>query len=113
MARICIRVLSNNHPIDSSLDLFRTQLGDVVCVQPDGHVWSAAELNCGQYRFIEVPGIAAGVFDYLVIGRFDAEETLLRIRNVGIDVTVLGTGSWRNRTTATKMQIDAIVIVKT
>lgn len=112
MARLCIRVLPNNHPTDPSMDLFRTQLGDVVCVVEDSHVFSFGELNCGQYRFIQVSGVTQADMIYLIESIYDAQEKLVRLRKVGFDAAVLSSGPWRNRTTVTKAQIDSITVVR-
>lgn len=109
MARLCIRVLPNNHPKDPDLDLVRTQPGDVVCVMPDKHEWSAGELACGQYKFVEVPGITPEDFARLIESRFDKDNILMCIRNMGLDPDALKTGDWA---TSTKAEIDDIAAIK-
>ena len=59
MARLCVRILANDHPTDPALTPMRTNLGDVVCIQDDGHVFSHAELNNGH----RLAGCSARDFD--------------------------------------------------
>jgi len=114
MARLCIRILPNPNTADPSLDVMRTQPGDVVAVAEDGHQFSFGELNCGQYRFIDVPGIPQADMINLIESVFDVDEaTMLRVRKVTLPIAELSAGVWKNRTTATKAQIDSIATVKT
>ncbi len=112
MARLCVRVADNRHPTDAKLDALRTQIGDVVCIVDDGHVFSAAERNCGQYRFIDVPGVSQEALLALVASKFDANSVMTARRIVSLDATALKSGAWSSKTTATKTQIDAITITK-
>ena len=114
MARLCIRILPNLNTTEPKLDVMRTQAGDVVCVVDDGHQFSFGELNCGQYRFIDVPGVSQAELINLVESVFDVDEaTMLRVRKVTLPIAILSAGVWKNRTTATKAQIDSITTVKT
>lgn len=113
MARLCIRITPNPNATDPSLDVMRTQAGDVVCVTEDGHVFSFGELNCGQYRFINVPGVPQADLINLIESVFSADEaTMTRVRKVTLPISILSAGVWKNRTTATKAQIDSITTVK-
>jgi len=109
MARLCIRIAPNDHPSDANLNVMRTHPGDVVCIVDDGHVFSHAELNCGQYRIIDVPGVSQEELTDLVDAVFAADEsTMLKRRRLTLPIAILNAGVWKNRTTATKAQIDAI-----
>ena len=112
MARLCIRIQDNFNPSDPSLNAMRTQLGDVVCVEDDGHVFSAAERNCGQYRFIDVPGVSQEMFNDIVAAKQDAQGNMVARRIKGLDSLVLKSGAWAGKVTATKAQIDLITVTK-
>ena len=112
MARLCIRIVPNPNSTDPSLDVMRTQEGDVVCVTEDGHVWSKMELACGQYRFIDVPGVSQEAMIGLIASTFDTDEKMLRLRAVTLNIAALKTGAWKTRKTATKEQIESITVVK-
>lgn len=113
MARLCIRITPNNNPSDPSLDVMRTQLGDVVCIKEDGHVFSKGELDCGHYRIIDVPGVSAGALVSLTTSKFDATGAIMTaLRSFTLDKTLLNSGAWKTRTIATKSQVDAITVVK-
>lgn len=114
MARLCIRVAANLHPTDSRLNALRTQLGDVVEIMEDGHIWSRVERACGQYRFLDVPGVSAVALSSLVAPKVDAAtQTLLARRLNTLDITALRSAVWASRTEATKTQIDAITVART
>ena len=80
MARLCVQLTANNHPTNSALNPFRTHTGDVVCVAEDGHVWSPAELKCGQYQFVDVVGVPASTYDNLVASTLDVNGFVTAIR---------------------------------
>jgi hypothetical protein len=114
MARLCIRILPNPNTTEPSLNVMRTQEGDVVCIVDDGHAFSFGELNCGHYRIIDIPGVPPADLANLVESVFDADgATILRRRRFTLLITVLNSGPWKNRTTATKAQIDSITTDKT
>lgn len=106
MARLCIRIAPND-----TRSVLRDQPGDVVDIQEDSHAWSAAERNCGQYRFIDVTGASVEALANLVAVKREGRRILAR-RIVSLDVTALRSGQWGGRTTATKTQIDAITITR-
>ncbi len=112
MAILCIRVAKNNHPTDKSFDLMRTQVGDIVCIVEDGHAFSSGELNCGQYRFIDVPGVPQADLIHLIDHVEDAEGRVIQLRAKSIDVAALNSAPWKTKTTATKTQIAAITVAK-
>ena len=113
MARLCVRVASNNHPTDASLNALRTQPGDVVCLVDDSHVFSLCERTNGQYRIIDVPGVSQEQLVALVEQVYAADEaTLVKRRRLALDAAALKVGAWRNRTSATKSQIDAITVTR-
>lgn len=114
MARLCIRILANNHPTDPLLDMLRTQIGDVVSIQEDGHVWSQGELRCGQYRFLDIPGVPQADLISLIESVFDAkdESVLIRVRARTLNAAVLMSPAWKTRTTATKAQLDALTVAR-
>jgi hypothetical protein len=112
MARLCIRILSNDHPSDASLTPMRTNLGDVVSVHDDDHVFSFAELNCGHYRIIDLPGVPEMDLLSLVESKKDVDGRMIARRLVGLDTNILKSAPWVGKTTATKTQIDAITVVK-
>lgn len=76
MARLCIRIAAGDNAK-------RTQRGDVVFAAEDGHVWSKAELTCGQYMFIDVPGTAADFAPLLEVGRDTARAKTLDLVRIG------------------------------
>lgn len=112
MARLCIRVAPNAHPTDPTLTPLRTQPGDVVAVVEDGHVFSAGERTSGEYRIIDVPGVAEAALTHLIEHVTDAEGDLARVRRLTLNAAVLGVGPWKNRITATKAQIDSITVTR-
>lgn len=113
MARLCIRVTPNLHPTDASLNIKRTQAGDVVCVVDDGHVFSAGERNCGHYRIIDVTGVSQSDLISLIDSVFAADGvTMTRLRKWEIPITILSGDVWKTRTTATKLQIESIMTLK-
>lgn len=111
MAILCIRILPNPNTTDPSLDVLRTQEGDVVWVAEDDHVFSFAELNCGQYRFIEVPGSQSD-WIHLVESEVDVQEKTVRRRIRALDKSVLKGDIWKNKKTATKAEIDSITVTQ-
>lgn len=112
MAKLCIRILPNPNTTDPTLDVLRTQEGDVVWVAEDDHVFSLGELNCGQYRFIDVPGIQADLI-YLMEPVVDADEQMIARRKLTLDSSALKTAFWSEKTTATKNELDSITLTKT
>jgi len=113
MARLCIRVAPNDHPTDPELNKLRTQPGDVVCIVNDDHQFSQGELNCGQYRIIDVPGVPQIELIYLCKQHVDdVEGNPIQRRLWSLDAAALRVGQWRDRTSATQAQIDAIVITR-
>lgn len=111
MATLCIRITPNDHPTDPSLTPLRTNEGDVVCLVDDDHVFSVAELNCGQYKMLDVPGVPQEELVHLVAHVEDAEGKMVKRRSVGIDKAVLK-GAWKDKTSATKAEITANTKVK-
>jgi hypothetical protein len=112
MARLCVRILPNNHPTDASLTPKRTQVGDVVCVVDDGHVFSHVELNNGHYRIVDVPGVSQEELAHLCAMIVDADDNIVKRRTVALDFDVLNSAQWVGKTEATKAQIAAITITK-
>lgn len=112
MARLCIRILPNPNAAEPALDVLRTQEGDVVCIVDDDHKFSFGEENCGQYRFIDVPGVSQGDLIHLVEHEEDADGTMLQRRKRSLDKTVLRDDEWKDRKVATREQIESIVRVK-
>jgi hypothetical protein len=90
----------------------RTQEGDVVEIVDDGHVFSFAELNCGHYRMLDVPGVPQDELVHLVTPVKDAQGRMTKRRAQQVDLTVLRTPAWRNRTTATKAEVDILTRTK-
>jgi hypothetical protein len=113
MARLCIRIAPNDHPTDAALTPLRTRPGDIVEMKEDGWVWRPGELNCGQYRFVDVPGVSEATLAHLMAARFDANGVMTHRKDMTLDIAVISTGPWSNRTTATKAQIDAVTITRT
>lgn len=109
MARLCIRIAPNNHPTDPSLDVMRTQTGDVVCVVEDGHKWSDPELNCGQYKFIDMPGVPPEKLLYLMEHVEKSDTVIIARRKVSLDVVALKTIDEKE---ATESDIAAVVAEK-
>lgn len=106
MARLCIRIAPNSHPTDKSLDALRTQPGDVVEIREDGHEWSKAELNCGQYKFVDVPGVPESEFTYLKEHVEDADGNMVARRKVKLDEKKL------DKTAMSKADVVAMTKVK-
>ena len=113
MARLLIRTAANDHPTDAALTPLRTRPGDVVEIKPDGWEWRSGELNSGQYRVIDVPGVAEGDLVHLKTEVYAADEvTIIRRRNQCLDIAALAAGPWRTRTSATRNQLAAITITR-
>lgn len=112
MARLCIRVTANDHPTNAALTPLRMRPGDVVEIKPDGWEWCKGELNCGQYRFIDVPGVAEGDLVHLKTPRYSG-STMTRIRNQCLDTAELNKVAWVGKSTATKAEVDAVTITRT
>lgn len=112
MARLCIRVTPNPNTSDPSLDGLRTQEGDVVCIVPDGHVFSLAELTCGQYRILDLPGVPEEELIHLVESRADANGKTIARRTRGLNLAVLTSPAWRDRTSASKAELAALTRTK-
>ena len=112
MARLVVRIAPNDHPTDPSLTPLRTLPGDVVEIVEDGHQFSLSELNCGQYRFIDVPRVLSEQFLSLKQPVEDAEGRMIKRRALALDVTALRSGQWAKKTTATKTQIDSIIVTR-
>ena len=112
MARLCVRIAPNNHPTDPSLDALRTHPGDVVCIVDDDHKFSEGELNCGQYRIIDLPGVPQEDLTHLCAHVEDVEGKTIRRRAVALDMTALKSAAWKNVTKISKDQIAAITIAK-
>lgn len=112
MARVCIRIKANDHPTDAALTPLRTRLGDIVWIAEDGHVFSAAERNCGQYRFVDVPGVSQAALVDLMESENDAEGRMVKRRKWTLDSAVLSGVVWAGRTTATEAQIRSIVVAR-
>lgn len=122
MARLCIRIAPNNHPTDPKLDALRTQVGDVVCIVDDEHIFSEAEMNCGQYQFVDVPGVPQGDLINLCTAVADADGNIIARRSLAIDLAALDNTTSSKATgavidgsalsTFTKADIDAVTIAK-
>lgn len=108
MARLCIRITNNDHPTDPSLTPLRTNEGDVVCLVDDGHVFSAAELVCGHYRIVDLPGVRQEDLLDLVEHAEDAEGKMVKRRVKNLDKDVLKSPVWINKATATKAELDGL-----
>jgi hypothetical protein len=111
MAKLCIRITPNDHPTDPSITPLRTNEGDVVCLVEDDHVFNVAELNCGHYKILDVPGVTQEELVHLVAHVEDAEGKMMKRRAVRFDKALLK-GIWKNKTSATKAEIDANIKVK-
>lgn len=57
MCEMLVRVVDKIND-DPYLDAKCTKRGDVITIQPDGWVWSRAELNNPDWRIIKVPGVS-------------------------------------------------------
>ena len=113
MARLCIRILPNDHPTDAALTPMRTRLGDVVCVVDDSHQFSFAELNNGHYRIIDVPDVPQEDLIYLCEAIKNAEDDMIARRKWTLSIAVLNSAAWAGKTSATKDEIAAIVMART
>jgi hypothetical protein len=112
MARLCIRLTPNDHPTDPSLTPMRTGEGDVVQLVDDGHVFSQAEQTCGHYRFLNLDGVPQEELVHLVTAKEDAEGKMVARRTQNLDLTVLKTPAWRDRTSASKDEIATLTRTK-
>ena len=108
MARLCVRVKNNDHPTDPTLTPLRTNEGDVVCLVDDDHVFSFAELNNGQYRIIDIPGVPQEDLLHLVASSKDAEGRTIKRRTKTLDPLVLKGPIWTGKNSATKAELDVI-----
>lgn len=86
MARLVIRILPNAHPTDPSLTPLRTQEGDVVEIVDDGHAFSFAELNCGHYRMVDVPGVLPEDLEHLRQHVEDSAGKMVKRRKFMVDL---------------------------
>lgn len=105
MARLCVRVAPNENS-DKTLNALRTHEGDVVCIVDDNHQFSFCELNNGQYKIIDVPGVPQEELIYLCEHVEDVEGKMTARRVVKLDEKALGKASM------TKAEIAAITKVK-
>ena len=85
MARLCVRILANDHPTDAKLTTMRTQIGDVICIVPDDHQFSKIEMECGSYRIIDVPGIPEDDLVHLCEHLENAEGIMVQRYVRGLD----------------------------
>ena len=107
MARLCIRIQPNNHPTDPSKDILRTQPGDVVEICEDGHQWSFTELNCGQYKFVDIPGVPSEELVHLKNPVYDENGQLIAKRGITLDENTL-LAILKDKTILSKHQIESI-----
>lgn len=112
MARLCIRIAPNDHPTDSTLTPMRTQEGDVVCLVDDSHVFSVAEMNNGQYKILDVPGVTQEELVHLVQHEEDGEGKITKRRTQALDTALLKNPTWRDRTSASKADVALLTKVK-
>ena len=105
MAILCIRISPNDPPA-----ALRTKPGDVVCIVDDGHVFSRAELDCGQYLFINIPGVQQAEFVSLVAHMEDASGNMIKRRAKTLNIAALNSAPWKTRTSATKAQLLTIIV---
>lgn len=85
MARLIVRITNNPNNSDPSLTPLRTQRGDVVQIVPDNHIFSEAEMFCGHYKIIDMPGVAAEDLRYLVDGVLGVDDEVIALRAVRIN----------------------------
>ncbi len=86
MARLCVRVAPNSHPTDAKIDPLRTQVGDVVCIVDDKHEFSHCEMNNGQYKIIDMPGVPQEKLIYLCEHAEDADGNMIQRRIKALDI---------------------------
>lgn len=108
MARLCVRIVPNPNPSDPAMDDLRTQEGDVVFIVDDSHVFSHAELNCGHYRIIDVPGIPQEDLIHLMDSEYEADGKMKNRRIDELDKAILKSPEWIGKRNATKAEIAAI-----
>jgi len=117
VARLCIRIAPNNNHTDPLLDALRTHEGDVVCLVDDDHVFSHAELNNGQYRILDVPGVSQAELVHLVEPvegprpQGHAKMMITR-RKRGLNMALLNSPAFAGRTTITKTELDVLIVEK-
>ena len=111
MARLLIRTAANNHPTNAALTPLRTRPGDIVEIKPDGWEWRSGELNSGQYRAVDVPGVNESSLVHLKTPRYSG-STMTRIRNQCLDFTAISQSAWVSRTSATLDQINSVTITR-
>lgn len=112
MARLCVRILDNVNPSEPSLNALRTQKGDVVCIVADDHVFSQAELTCGHYRILDLPGVTEEELIHLVESRTDADGHMTARRTQHLDLAVLKSPAWRDRPSAAKAELAILTRTK-
>ncbi len=106
MAILCVRISPNNHPTDKNLDKMRTQIGDVVCIVEDGHVFSESELKCGNYKFINIKDTKQEDLIHLIESDYDEEGNILKLRKKVLNHLLL------NNDHLDKDQLNSIIISK-
>lgn len=112
MARLCIRITPNPNLSNPSMDALRTKVGDVVCLVDDSHIFSVAELTCGHYRFIDVPGVSQEDLVHLVTPVKDKNGRMTKRRAQSLDPAALKAGIWVDKDSATISELDLITSVK-
>lgn len=85
MSRLCIRVALNDHPTDPALTPLRTNVGDVVELVNDDHKFSYCEENNGQYRMVDVPGVAQENLTHLKDHIEDKDGQMIQRRRLAVD----------------------------
>lgn len=91
--------------------VLRTQVGDVVQIVDDKHIFSKAEMTNGQYRIIDMPGVDPETMQSLCDPVYDKDETtILKRRKFTIDEVALKTGTLKDVATATPSDILSVVI---
>lgn len=65
MAEMLVRIVDKINP-DPKLDLLCRKRGDVVCIMPDGHGWSEAEITNPEWTIVKFPGVSRDKLDHFI-----------------------------------------------
>lgn len=102
--KVCVRLLPNS--------VGRSQPGDFISIVGPTHVFSAAERNCGQYRFLDVTDATESQVAQFAATKADAEGRILAFRAAGIDWAILDGLIGAGGTTVTKAQLQAAAVLR-
>lgn len=85
MAEMLVRIKDKPKSGNVYKDRHLSERGCVICIMPDNHSWSNAELTNPEWRIIKVPGINPTVISHFITGQIgygdpEAEKVNLVLR---------------------------------